>query len=174
MSPQAPQRPGEQVHAPGPGSVQQAFTNAAINALIGALCWSAGSVGRATPLRRAVVNRYDRRIRAEYRQAVAAAPGPTAMLSRRRDIALAILHTIDRALDQGLLGSATMRGVFNIIVREILLPGGDAAAHKAFQARFGTIPPTLIALSPGKACNLRCKGCYADSGPAQEKLSWDR
>jgi MoaA/NifB/PqqE/SkfB family radical SAM enzyme len=173
MSTQPPPGPAAPAHAPGPGSVQQAFTNAAINTLVGALRWGASTVGHATPLRRAIVGRYERRIRADYERAVAAAPGPTAMLGHRRDMALAILHTMDRAMEQGLLGSATMRGVFNIIVREILLTGGDAPARKAFEARFGTIPPAVLALSPGKACNLRCQGCYADSGPATEKLRWD-
>ncbi|HOQ98322.1 MAG TPA: radical SAM protein [Anaerolineae bacterium] len=169
MNPQIPANGG-----PGrrPNSAQQTFTNAAINALVGALQWGAGTVGRATPLRRVIINRYDRRLRADYARAEAAAPGPTAMLQHRRDMALAILHTMDRAMERGLLGTATMRGVFNIIVREILLPGGDDATKKVFEARFGAIPPTLLAISPGKACNLRCKGCYADSGPAREKLEW--
>ncbi len=171
MNPQTPASSERPIHSPSP--TQQAFANAAINALVGFLQWGAGSIGRATPLRRPIINAYDRRIRAEYARAAATAPGSAAMLSHRRDMALAILHTMDRAMEQGLLGTATTRGVFNIIVREILLPGGDAATKKAFEARFGAIPPTLLALSPGKACNLRCKGCYADAGPASEKLEWD-
>jgi MoaA/NifB/PqqE/SkfB family radical SAM enzyme len=27
-------------------------------------------------------------------------------------------------------------------------------------------------VSPTKACNLRCVGCYADSGTDREKLDW--
>jgi MoaA/NifB/PqqE/SkfB family radical SAM enzyme len=161
-----------QSHPAAPTPLQEAFTNAAINTLVSVLQWGASTVGRATPLRRAIIRRYDRRIRAQYARAFANSPGPTAMLQHRLDMALAILHTMDRAMDQGLLGTATMRGVFNIVVREILLTGGDAAVKQAFQARFGAIPPAILALSPGKACNLRCKGCYADAGPAPEKLSW--
>jgi len=27
-------------------------------------------------------------------------------------------------------------------------------------------------ISPGKACNLRCVGCYANSGAHRERLDW--
>ena len=140
---------------------------------IAGLEWAARTVGQIGFLRRRIVRYYDRRLRAEYERTAAAATGPTAMLKHRSDMALAILHTMDRAMARRLIGSATLRGTLNIIAREILFPQGDAAAKEAFRARFHEIPPSTMVLSPGKACNLHCAGCYADAGPAHEKLEWD-
>ncbi|HOG46557.1 MAG TPA: radical SAM protein [Anaerolineae bacterium] len=150
----------------------QAAREAALNAAVGALQWGALTVGRAGPLRRAIVGRYERRLHAQYGRQMAAGPNPR-IVEQKRDIALAILHTMDRAMEYGLLGAATMRGVLNIITREILFPQFGQDARRSFQAQHHSIPPGLLAISPIKACNLRCQGCFTDSGPAREKLEWD-
>ena len=41
-----------------------------------------------------------------------------------------------------------------------------------FRARFGQTSAEFLVISPGKACNLRCRGCYANSGAHREKLDW--
>jgi MoaA/NifB/PqqE/SkfB family radical SAM enzyme len=53
-----------------------------------------------------------------------------------------------------------------------LIEQGDRATVARFNAQYGVNPPGLLLISPGKACNLRCTGCYADSGPTAEKLDW--
>ena len=148
------------------------LADAALGRVIDGVALSAGAIGRVTPLRRAFVRAYDRRIRAEYGRNMAATPGPKAMVKHRMDMALAILHTMDRAMGRGLLGRATLRGTLNIIAREILFPNADAAVKRAFEAQYHAIPPSLLTVSPTKACNLRCTGCYADSGATPEKLDW--
>jgi MoaA/NifB/PqqE/SkfB family radical SAM enzyme len=46
-------------------------------------------------------------------------------------------------------------------------------AQRGFQQRHdGALPPTTMVISPTKACNLHCTGCYA-SGPGGARLEWD-
>lgn len=151
---------------------QGGISSATLTRLINGLELSARTLGRITPVRQAFIRLYDRRIRAEYAHTMATTPGPKAMVKHRMDMALAILYTMDRALARGLLGPATLRGTLNIIAREILFPGGDAAIKDAFQAQYQAIPPSMLALSPTKTCNLHCIGCYADSGSSREKIDW--
>ena len=167
--------PGQGVPPPPPQNAGAHLSDLLLSRLVAGLRLGAQTVGQSRPLRRAIVAACDRRVRAGYEQSVRAGCRPTALLAHRRDMALAILHTMDRAMEARLLGPATLGGVLNIIARELLLPRadkGDAAARRRFQARYGTIPPSLLTISPGKACNLRCQGCYADSGPSPEKLAW--
>lgn len=145
---------------------------ATVARLVDGLEFGTRTIGQVHPLRQAIVRAYDRRLRADYARQLRATPGPKAMVRHRLDMALAILHTMDRAIERGLIGAATLRGALNIIAHEILFPQADAESKRDFQTRFQTIPPTLLTISPGKACNLRCAGCYADSGPAKEKLDW--
>jgi MoaA/NifB/PqqE/SkfB family radical SAM enzyme len=41
-----------------------------------------------------------------------------------------------------------------------------------FREQHGVDPPWFLVLSPGHACNLRCPGCYADSGKHVAALPW--
>ncbi len=132
----------------------------------------AQTVGRVNPLRRRIVRLVDARLRRQFARSIAVGGGAGRVATNRRGISLAILHTMDRAVERGLLEGPTMRGIFNIMTHGLLARGPDFAAFDRFQARFGTTPPGTLAISPGKACNLRCIGCYANSGPATEKLDW--
>lgn len=85
---------------------------------------------------------------------------------------LALLTIADRALARGMLGPASIRGLLDRLVRDILVRRGDHSAKALFQARHGCSPPDFLTLSPGKTCNLRCVGCYADAGPTAERLEW--
>lgn len=45
---------------------------------------------------------------------------------------------------------------------------------RRFQEEFGDLPPLFLTISPGKSCNLKCTGCYANSSPVSpERLDWD-
>ena len=60
------------------------------------------------------------------------------------------------------------------MVKSIIIDGGDVQRQQNFKAAHGRRPPGLLVISPTKACNLKCKGCYANSsGEDHEKLSWD-
>jgi MoaA/NifB/PqqE/SkfB family radical SAM enzyme len=45
---------------------------------------------------------------------------------------------------------------------------------RQFMNEHGVMPPSFLAISPGKFCNLNCVGCYANSNSdSREKLSFD-
>ncbi len=97
---------------------------------------------------------------------------PPAVQADKLALALALLRVIERVLAERRVSDASWRGLLDRLVYDVLIRRGDEAQKKAFVARHGASPPAFLTLSPGKACNLRCVGCYANSGPTPEKLPW--
>lgn len=90
----------------------------------------------------------------------------------RTAMGLAIVGTVERALTANCLSQASLRAVSKILIQQLFLQQGESSAVGSFQAEHGIRPPSFLVLSPGKACNLHCTGCYADSSAASEKLDW--
>jgi MoaA/NifB/PqqE/SkfB family radical SAM enzyme len=44
---------------------------------------------------------------------------------------------------------------------------------RRFHEEYGCNPPWFLVISPGHACNLKCRDCYASSAESGDKLSWD-
>jgi len=89
----------------------------------------------------------------------------------QKAMGLALLHMIERGL-QGPLAPAVRRAIVCNLLQGILLKKGRRAVVNRFRAEHNDGPPGLLVISPGKACNLHCTGCYADSGTSNEKLEW--
>jgi MoaA/NifB/PqqE/SkfB family radical SAM enzyme len=87
-------------------------------------------------------------------------------------MSIAILRMIDRAVGEGRLGRAGFDRLLNVLVGDSLVTHGIVSAKEMFKAQFGIRPPGFLLVSPTKTCNLRCTGCYSDSGPSREKLEW--
>ena len=136
------------------------------------LAWSAPVLAGITPIRTAVMRWYEDMMCAGYQNSVRTNPSRAAIEADRLAIGIAILHSIERALAEKRLGATTLRRMFNTLVYNVLIRQGERGAKERFRAVYGCHPPDFLVISPGKACNLRCKGCYADSGPAPEKLDW--
>lgn len=85
---------------------------------------------------------------------------------------LAIMGSIERGLAQKTLSDRTVRAILQILVQTLLVEGGDRAVVDRFSADHGMRSPSFLLLSPGKACNLRCTGCYADSTDKPRTLEW--
>ncbi|MCE5260293.1 MAG: radical SAM protein [Chloroflexi bacterium] len=99
-----------------------------------------------------------------------AAPG----LERDRlMMSLAILGTVDRAFAENLLSPSAIKEVAEVLVKGLFVNSGEQNAVQAFKDEHSIRPPTFLVISPGKACNLRCTGCYANSTDSREALSWD-
>lgn len=143
-----------------------------VKGLSGSLSLAAKTLGQIAPVRKAMVKSYEGKIHQQYEQMMLENPDHAEVISRRRDLALSILYTVDRAMDRNLLGPATLNGVLGVISREILFRQ-DQRAIKEFETQYHSLPPSILAIAPGKNCNLNCKGCYADSQKSSEKLSWE-
>jgi len=89
-------------------------------------------------------------------------------------MSLAILNSIKCGLDDYPLSDSTLDKVINIVVKDLFLEK-EARLQKSieFQKTYGYITPSFLVISPTKACNLRCTGCYADANEQTNALEWD-
>ncbi|MCK4397299.1 radical SAM protein [candidate division WOR-3 bacterium] len=84
----------------------------------------------------------------------------------------ALLRRIDKVLTEGHLSRKATEGLLSVFLGNVFFGGFYKRAE--FVKKHGFKPPVFLTISPGKACNLRCKGCYADSGKDfREKLDYD-
>jgi MoaA/NifB/PqqE/SkfB family radical SAM enzyme len=97
---------------------------------------------------------------------------PPAVEQDKLAMGLSLLHLANRGLAEGRIGPNALRALLRTLLYDVLVRHGDVRAKDRFAARHGCNPPDFLTISPGKACNLKCVGCYANSGPAKEKLDW--
>jgi len=95
------------------------------------------------------------------------------IMRQRKLISLAVLRTLDRVVERRLLSPQVSRVIMELWGKALCLalPGQHAAARR-FREQHGCGPPWFMTLSPGHACNLHCRGCYANSEPSAAKLPW--
>jgi MoaA/NifB/PqqE/SkfB family radical SAM enzyme len=141
-------------------------------ALYSTLAWAGPRLARVTPLRRAALGLAERRMQAWYESALEAGQRPPGVDSDRYAMGRAIIRTMDRALAEDRLCQSSLNKTLSILIRGILVNQGNWDAKKQFAGKYGYNPPDLLLISPTKTCNLHCVGCYADSGPTREKLTW--
>jgi MoaA/NifB/PqqE/SkfB family radical SAM enzyme len=138
----------------------------------GTLAWTARTLGGITPLRRALADRMEERLRARALRPASELRHPPAVEQDRVAMGLALLDVAERALAGGRVGRAALRALLKTLFTDVLARHGEGSAKDRFRARHGQNPPDFLTISPGKACNLSCKGCYANSGAHKEKLEW--
>ncbi len=79
---------------------------------------------------------------------------------------------LDNVFRQAKKSPNVRKAIVNSFIQNIFLERANKI--KKFQKKFGENPPSFLLLSPGKFCNLKCTGCYANSSSASaEKLDWD-
>lgn len=61
----------------------------------------------------------------------------------------------------------------NTIINKAILSNLRAEKEKEFRAIFGFDPPGFMTISPAKKCNLRCRGCYANSASEKDQLPYN-
>jgi len=86
------------------------------------------------------------------------------------DISLALLHSVTRSVDRGLISKEVLGRLLETLLDNVVL--GERRQHAI--DRLGFEPPLFVLVSPGKKCNLHCTGCYACSDShSAAKLDWD-
>jgi sulfatase maturation enzyme AslB (radical SAM superfamily) len=83
-----------------------------------------------------------------------------------------LIMVLDKAFERT-KAPAVRKAIVNSMIQNILL-NSKSQIKKLFKKEFGRTPPSFLLISPGKFCNLKCVGCYANSSSvSSEKLDWD-
>jgi len=59
------------------------------------------------------------------------------------------------------------------VVRKAILSDLRMKKEIEFRREFGFDPPGFMVISPAKRCNLRCRGCYANSAKERDQLDYN-
>jgi sulfatase maturation enzyme AslB (radical SAM superfamily) len=99
---------------------------------------------------------------------------PPGVVDDRSSMGIAIFNSVKRALNDYKLSDATLDKTINILLKDLFLQK-DLRVQKSIEFRkiHGYNTPGFLVISPSKACNLRCVGCYADSDEKAQTLDWD-
>jgi MoaA/NifB/PqqE/SkfB family radical SAM enzyme len=87
-------------------------------------------------------------------------------------MALSIIESINRAIEKGNLTPNTAQRVLALWSNAVSIPRERSQIVKQFYKVNGCKPPWFLVISPGHACNLKCKDCYASSVSDGAKLPW--
>jgi MoaA/NifB/PqqE/SkfB family radical SAM enzyme len=85
---------------------------------------------------------------------------------------VAITKSIHRCLKRKHFSDAYLRGMLQVLVKTLFIDRGNPEEQNKFQEAFGKRAPSFLLIAPGKACNLRCPGCYSDSDDKRNALEW--
>ncbi len=86
-------------------------------------------------------------------------------------LAKALLHSIDRAFEKGHISRGCAKGLLQVFLGNVFF--GGFYRRRDFIEKHGFKPPMFFTIAPTKVCNLKCKGCYANSAYDPKKLSYD-
>ncbi len=90
----------------------------------------------------------------------------------RTAMSLAIMGSLEKALAEKRISENYLRTILQILVKTLFMEGGDIEKVQQFKTTYGMRSPSFLLLSPSKACNLHCTGCYADSTEQPKTLAW--
>ncbi len=95
------------------------------------------------------------------------------ILTERKLLAYSILHSVQQAIENKTLKPDIAAAIFKLWANALGVPREKSQAVRQFHDQYGCNPPWFLVISPGHACNLHCRDCYASSEPDGNKLSWD-
>lgn len=85
----------------------------------------------------------------------------------------ALLRSALRNIDKGYFSRQVAGRAIDTLVKGAFMHEAEKAM-RAYEKKYGYGPPSFLVISPTKACNLHCIGCYASSSAAtKEKLPYD-
>jgi MoaA/NifB/PqqE/SkfB family radical SAM enzyme len=90
------------------------------------------------------------------------------MLEEKQEYFAALCHSIDRAIQAGLISRHVQRRLLDVFIDRVVFNKVQDAGDESL----GFIPPLFLLISPTGRCNLKCIGCYAASD-AQNHASLD-
>ncbi|NMB91002.1 MAG: radical SAM protein [Chloroflexi bacterium] len=149
-------------------------SSATVGSLVDQLIEAGPQAVRNPAVRKIMAGFGERWIMGNLRKSRLDSPEPPGVNDDQTAISLAILRAAERALTEYKLSEATVRGLMGVLARDQLVDK-HARREKAatFAAQYGQEQPSFLTISPSRACNLHCTGCYADSDAVQKQLEWE-
>ncbi len=85
---------------------------------------------------------------------------------KRYQFLSAMLQCMVKNIDKGYVSPEIIRKIVDVFVLNNLISEDQncTQAIEKFKEKYGEYPPTFIVFSPTQKCNLKCIGCYANSG----------
>jgi len=123
-------------------------------------------------IRKPLTRSMEKHIRDSSRRQAEGGRMPPRVVADRMEIGVTIMNTIGRAMAQNRISRSSIRKLLKNLGRDSLMKLGGFQARVRFVNTYGVRAPEVLLISPTKVCNLRCKGCYADSTSELEKLRW--
>jgi MoaA/NifB/PqqE/SkfB family radical SAM enzyme len=153
--------------------VNKTWQKMATSATMEALARAGPTLARVPPVRRAAVNVAERFMMNRLRHVRANGGYLPQVYEDRVLMGLAFVRTVERGIAEQRVSPAALHCATRILIQGALLEEGDRDAADRFYETYGTHPPSIVTISPCGSCNLHCVGCYADSGPAAQRLDWE-
>ncbi len=91
----------------------------------------------------------------------------------RAMLAVAAMDSAGRLIGQRFLARSIVKRVLQLWGRAFSISPEQHPAYVRFAHENGCQPPWFLVIAPGRACNLRCAGCYADADSGSCALPWD-
>lgn len=145
----------------------------AVNIATDVLATSGTKLAQNEPVRRWAVRRIENKMLLGLKQSRTDPNCLPGIADDRTVMGLAILGSVERGLAEKLISESAVRALVNILKKAVLDDKENHGTAARFQEQYGMRAPSFLVLSPSKACNLHCTGCYADSGATAEKLDWE-
>ena len=83
-----------------------------------------------------------------------------------------LVGTVERALTNKNISTGVRKKIIDVFVGNVFL-ASKKVTKEEFIKEFKQEPPGFVTISPGKKCNLKCRGCYAGSDSiASAKLDY--
>ena len=136
------------------------------------ISWVGPGIARFGFIRKPLMRSMEKHIRDSSRRQAEGGRMPPRVVADRMEIGVTIMNTIGRAMAQKRISRSSVRKLLKNLGRDSLMKLGGFQARVRFVNTYGVRAPEVLLISPTKFCNLRCKGCYADSTGELEKLSW--
>ena len=82
----------------------------------------------------------------------------------------AVVKQVSKCLDRGFISKDVARKMVRIFMNDSFKVNREAHltdVKREYEKKYGEYPPKFLVLSPEKACNLECVGCYASCSPGK-------
>jgi len=119
-----------------------------------------------------IVHEVDKRLMASLKDPEADSGYLTSVKEDRVAMGISIMESLRRSIRGNHMSDSYLHGMLQILIKTLFIDRGNPEQRKQFQEAFGKLAPSFLLVAPGKACNLRCPGCYSDSDDKRNHLEW--